>query len=75
MRIPENVVERVRDSSDILSIVQDYVRLKKAGSNYTGLCPFHREKTASFNVNPARGFFQVLWVRQRWRHDHLCDGD
>ena len=60
MRIPENVVERVRDSSDILSIVQDYVRLKKAGSNYTGLCPFHREKTASFNVNPARGFFKCF---------------
>lgn len=60
MRIPENVVERVRDSSDILSIVQDYVRLKKAGSNYLGLCPFHREKTPSFNVNPARGFFKCF---------------
>ena len=60
MRIPENVVERVRDSSDILSIVQDYVRLKKAGSNYLGLCPFHREKTPSFNVSPARGFFKCF---------------
>ena len=60
MRIPENVVDRVRDSSDILSVVQDYVRLKKAGSNYLGLCPFHREKTASFNVNPARGFFKCF---------------
>ena len=60
MRIPRNVVERVRDTSDILSIVQDYVRLKKAGSNYLGLCPFHREKTPSFNVNPANGFFKCF---------------
>jgi DNA primase len=60
MRIPDNVVERVRDASDILSIAQDYVRLKKAGSNYLGLCPFHREKTPSFNVSPAKGIFKCF---------------
>ncbi|MCY4674848.1 MAG: DNA primase [Bacteroidetes bacterium] len=60
MRIPKNVIEQVRDASDILSIAQDYVRLKKAGRNYLGLCPFHSEKTASFNVSPAKGFFKCF---------------
>ena len=60
MRIPENIVEQIRDSVDIVSIVQDYVRLKKAGHNYIGLCPFHDEKTASFNVSPVKGFFKCF---------------
>ena len=60
MRIPSHIVEQVRESSDILGVVQDYVRMKKAGTNYVGLCPFHDEKTASFNVNPSRGIFKCF---------------
>ena len=60
MRIPENIIEQVRNDADILNIVQDYVRMKKAGNNYVGLCPFHDEKTASFNVSPSKGFFKCF---------------
>lgn len=60
MRIPANIVEQVRDGADILNIVQDYVRMKKAGKNYIGLCPFHEEKTASFNVNPTAGYYKCF---------------
>jgi len=60
MRIPNHIVDQVRDSADILSIIQDYVRLKKAGNNYVGLCPFHEEKTPSFNVNPTKGYFKCF---------------
>jgi len=54
------VVETVREHSDLLSIVSEYLTLKKAGQNYTGLCPFHEEKTASFNVNPAKQYFHCF---------------
>ena len=60
MWIPDQIVDQVRESSDILGVVQDYVRMKKAGSNYVGLCPFHEEKTPSFNVNPSKGIFKCF---------------
>ena len=50
-------VARVRDASDILSVVASYVPLKKKGRNYWGCCPFHSEKTPSFSVTPEKGFF------------------
>ena len=50
-------VARVRDASDILSVVASYVPLKKKGGNYWGCCPFHSEKTPSFSVAPEKGFF------------------
>lgn len=50
----EEQIEEVRSRSDIVSVIGRYVRLKRAGSGYTGLCPFHNEKTPSFHVNPAR---------------------
>jgi len=49
----EDIIRRVRDSVDIYDVVSGYVSLKKAGKNWLGLCPFHSEKTPSFNVNPA----------------------
>ncbi len=60
MRIPEEIVEQVRDHSDFLGIVEDYTRMKKVGSRFMGLCPFHDEKTPSFNVNPQKGFFKCF---------------
>ena len=50
-------IARVRDASDILSVVASYVPLKKKGGNYWGCCPFHSEKTPSFSVAPEKGFF------------------
>ena len=49
--------EHVKSSVDIVRVVGEYVRLKKVGSRYSGLCPFHTEKTPSFSVNPAYGGF------------------
>ncbi|MGO9436915.1 MAG: DNA primase [Terracidiphilus sp.] len=47
----------VKQQADIVKIVEGYIRLRKAGTNYVGLCPFHKEKTGSFNVNGSRQFF------------------
>ena len=52
-----NFAERLKSSVDIVRTVGDYVRLKKRGARFIGLCPFHTEKTPSFNVNPALGIF------------------
>ncbi|GAB5521918.1 MAG: DNA primase [Rhodothermales bacterium] len=60
MIIPDDKVEEVRSASDIVGVVGDYVRLKRRGSNFIGLCPFHNEKTPSFNVNPSLGIFKCF---------------
>ncbi|MEC4677903.1 MAG: DNA primase [Nitrospirota bacterium] len=54
------VLETVRERSDLLSIASEYLTLKKSGQNYSGLCPFHEEKTASFNINPIKQFFHCF---------------
>ena len=56
-RIPEETVQEVLLRADIADVVGDHVLLKKTGENYKGLCPFHNEKTPSFTVSPAKGFF------------------
>ncbi len=48
-------VEKIREAANIVDVVSEFVTLKKSGSNYKGLCPFHNEKTPSFFVSPARG--------------------
>ena len=54
----DNFAQSVKQQADILKIVGEYVRLKRAGAqNYTGLCPFHSEKTPSFSVNVGRQFY------------------
>jgi DNA primase len=53
-RIPDEIIQQVRDHSDVVELVGRTVTLKRAGRNYKGLCPFHDEKTPSFNVNPDR---------------------
>ncbi len=54
---PQTFIDDLRTRADIVSVVQDYVPLKKAGATWKGLCPFHGEKTPSFHVNPDKGFF------------------
>lgn len=58
--IPENIISDVADRTDMLQVIGEYVTLKRAGRTYKGLCPFHGEKTPSFNVNPERGFFKCF---------------
>lgn len=60
MYIPEDKVEEIRAASDIVEVVGEYVQLKQRGSNFVGLCPFHKEKTPSFNVNPGLGIFKCF---------------
>jgi len=59
-RIKDESVERVKASMEILPLVEDVVRLRKAGGTYKGLCPFHQERTPSFTVSPARGTFKCF---------------
>ncbi len=54
MPIPQHIIEQVRDRSDVVEVVGAYVDLKRAGTNYKGLCPFHKERTPSFVVSPDR---------------------
>ncbi len=60
MRIPEETIDRIRQSADILEVINDFVSLKKRGSNYIACCPFHNEKTPSFNVNPTRQIYKCF---------------
>src|SRR6185312_12405963 len=53
-------LERIRAASDIVDIIGGYLPLKKAGANFTALCPFHKEKTPSFNVNPHKQIFHCF---------------
>src|SRR5450432_3057840 len=53
-------IERIRGASDIVDVIGASVPLKKAGANFTALCPFHKEKTPSFNVNPHKQIFHCF---------------
>lgn len=58
MRYPREVIEAIKDRCDITELIGTYVQLRRAGSNYNGLCPFHSEKTGSFTVFPdSQSFF------------------
>jgi len=59
--VPNDFAQTVKEQADIVKIIGDYVRLRKAGAqNYTGLCPFHKEKTPSFSVHAGRQFFNCF---------------
>ncbi len=58
--IKDDKKEEVRDAADIIDVVSDYVKLRRTGSNFTGLCPFHSEKTPSFSVSPKIGIFKCF---------------
>jgi len=59
-RIPEETIEKIRISVDIVDVVSEYVQLKKQGRNYFGLCPFHGENTPSFSVSPDKQIFHCF---------------
>ena len=60
MPIPRETVDLILSTARIEEVVGEFVSLKKRGANYIGLCPFHNEKTGSFNVNPARNIFKCF---------------
>ncbi|HXC93383.1 MAG TPA: DNA primase [Geobacteraceae bacterium] len=60
MMIPDEKIAEVRERAGIVEVISDYISLKKSGANFQGLCPFHGEKTPSFNVNPSRGIFHCF---------------
>ncbi|MEX0646813.1 MAG: DNA primase [Balneolaceae bacterium] len=58
--ISDDKKEEIRETADIVEVVGDYVKLKKSGSGFMGLCPFHNEKTPSFHVTPAMGIYKCF---------------
>jgi len=60
MRTADDIVERVREATNIIDVVSQYVQLRKRGRNFLGLCPFHTEKTPSFNVLEDKGIFKCF---------------
>ena len=60
MRIPDEKLQEITDRIDIVEIIGNYVTLKPAGRSYLGLCPFHHEKTPSFNVNREKKFYHCF---------------
>ena len=59
-QIPQGTVDIVRESSDILEVISQYVDLKQRGANYFGICPFHDEKTPSFSVAPSKQIYHCF---------------
>lgn len=59
-RIPEETIEKVRSSLDIVDVIGEYLQLKKHGRNYFGLCPFHGEKTPSFSVSADKQIYRCF---------------
>src|SRR4026208_579628 len=57
MRYPQTFIDDLKRQADIVKVVQDYVSLKKKGANWMACCPFHKEKTPSFSVSPAKEIF------------------
>ena len=61
MRFSQDFIRKVEDATDLVSLIQDQgIALRKAGASFKACCPFHNEKTPSFNVNPQRGFFHCF---------------
>lgn len=60
MRIPDDKIDEVRSSSDIVDVISAHVRLKKRGKNFLGLCPFHQEKTPSFTVSSEKQMYHCF---------------
>lgn len=63
-RIPEDVIERVRQANDIVDVVGEVVQLKKRGKNYFGLCPFHDENTPSFSVAEDKQIYHCFGCKK-----------
>jgi DNA primase len=63
-RIPDEIIQKIREHTDVAELIGRSVSLKRAGRNYKGLCPFHDEKSPSFNVNPDRQTFYCFGCQE-----------
>lgn len=59
-RIPEDILQRIRDATDIVDLISEHVQLTKRGRNFFGICPFHDEKSPSFSVDPDRQIYHCF---------------
>lgn len=78
MRVPDRVIDEIRERTDLIELIGGYVQLKRSGRNHLGLCPFHQEKTPSFNVSPDRNIWHCFGCGETgdcfkflMEHDHL----
>ncbi len=62
--ISADTIAQVKERTDLVALIGEYVRLTKAGRSYKGLCPFHKEKSPSFHVSPDRGFFHCFGCQE-----------
>ena len=76
--IDQSTVQRILDAAEIVDVVGEFVTLKRRGTTMIGLCPFHNEKTPSFNVSPAKGIYKCFGcgkggssVNFVMEHEHL----
>ncbi|MDR5586632.1 MULTISPECIES: DNA primase [Clostridium] len=60
MQIPQEIIEKVKEQTDIVDIISESVRLKRTGKNYIGLCPFHSDKTPSFSVSQEKQIYKCF---------------
>ena len=60
MLYPQHFIDELKNRADLVRIIEPYAPLKKKGANWMGCCPFHQEKTPSFSVNPAKGFYKCF---------------
>lgn len=58
--IDRATVDRIMDAANIVDVVSEFVTLRKSGTSYKGLCPFHDDRTPSFSVSPARGVYKCF---------------
>ena len=63
--IPDEIIHEIRARADIVAVIGQHVGLRKAGRNHKGLCPFHHEKTPSFNVNGDKGFYYCFGCQKK----------
>ena len=70
----QEIIEEIINRNDVVSVVSQYVRLEKKGSNYWGLCPFHNEKTPSFSVTPTKQIFYCFGCHKGGNAIHFISG-
>jgi DNA primase len=59
-KIPQSIIDRIKDTADIVDVIQDFVGLRKKGINYVGICPFHDDTSPSMYVSPSKQIFNCF---------------